>query len=55
MSADQQPDNPNGRLTAEPSPVRVRHPRSFVLRERAAADVRPYAAPKEQQSEAQSE
>jgi len=35
----------------------LRHPRAFVLGEwaAAAADVRPYAAPKEQQSETQSE
>ena len=33
----------------------LRHPRAFVLGEWAAADVRPYAAPKEQQSETQSE
>ena len=40
---------------AEPSSVGVRYPRAVVLGKRAAADVCPYAAPKEQQSEAQSE
>ena len=33
MSTGQQPDNPNRRLTAEPSPVGVQRPRSFVLGE----------------------
>jgi hypothetical protein len=39
----------------EPSSVGVRHPSACVLGKRAAADVCPYAAPKEQQSETQSE
>ena len=40
----------------KPSADGVRHPRAFVLGEwAAAADVRPYAAPKQQQSETQSE
>jgi len=34
--------------TVEPLSEGVRHPRAFALGEWAAADVRPYAAPKEQ-------
>ena len=48
--------DPDGRLTAEPSSAGVRHPRAFVLGEWAAAvEVRPYAAPKKQQSKTHSE
>jgi hypothetical protein len=48
--------DPDGRLTAEPSSAGVRHPRAFVLGEWAAAvEVRPYAAPKKQESKTQSE
>jgi hypothetical protein len=43
------------RLCTEASSDGVRYPRTVVLGERAAADVRPYAAPKEQQSETHSE
>ena len=40
----------------EPLSQGVRYPRAFALGERAVtADIRPYAAPKKQQSEAQSE
>src|SRR4051812_6935163 len=45
-----------GCLTAEtPSSNGLRHPRASVFGEWAAADVRPYAASKEQQSKTHSE
>jgi len=47
--------DPDGRLTAEPSSAGVRHARAFVSGEWATAvDVRPYTAPKKQQSKTQS-
>jgi len=50
------PSGGNGAGRPEPSADALRHPRAFVLGEWAAGgDVRPYAAPKQQQSETQSE
>ena len=43
-------------VAPEPLSQGVRYPRAFALGERAAsADIRPYPAPEQQQSEAQSE
>src|ERR1700752_628311 len=48
-------DLKGGLTVAESLSKGVRHPRAFVLGERADDDVCPYATPKEQQSETQSE